>query len=413
MKTGHFLRGGTGPAALGSLVSLGAQATMALFLLGLFEPQAVGVFSVVAQIAFGWATLALAQSPVSLLANQHLPPLPAARQAWHSSLRRWLWLTPAAALAMWWSGRSAAAGLPASWDWAVPLAWVCAIALTQMGWLLAQSLTLRQHAPVSIAAVRMLPPMIAALLAAVLAIALDWRSSSALTSAALAGYAVGALWLLPALRNHEVLTRREDSSSSTGDPRSERLKFIHTLSDVLVATVLATHWTAVYGAAQAGCLLILLRVMGFIPALVSTAWAQVVLGRPQSRLPSSAWAAGAGAAAVMAVGLAAHLALQTGWLSERWLGLQDYLWPVALWQMAASIMAAVSHRPFQRGLAVRYTWQCLTMNAGQALLLVLPPLLGWSLTEHLWVLAGFLSMALLLQAGWAARLVHPTSEEHL
>ncbi len=403
MKTRHFLRIGTGPAALGSLVSLGAQATMALFLLGLFEPQAVGVFSVVAQIAFGWTTLALAQSPVSLLANQQLSALPAARQAWYSSLRRWLWLTPAAALAVWWSSRSAAAGLSAASDWAPALAWVCTIALTQMGWLLAQSLTLRQHAPASIAAVRMLPPVIAALLAAVLALALDWRSSSALTSAALAGYAVGALWLLPALRCHEVLDPPKDSGAPTGDPRSERLKFIHTLSDVLVATALATHWAALYGAAQAGCLLILLRVMGFIPALVSTAWAQVALSHPHLQRPSSAWAAGAGAASVMAMGLAAHLALQAGWLSERWLGLQDYLWPVALWQMAASVMAAVSHRPFQQGLAGRYTRQCLTMNAGQALLLVLPPVLGWSLTDHVWVLAGFLSLALLLQAGWTAR----------
>ncbi|MFM8575021.1 MAG: hypothetical protein ACKOBF_03875, partial [Limnohabitans sp.] len=75
-----FLRGGTVPAALGSLVSLAAQALMALFLLKLFEPQAVGVFSVIAQLAFGWSTLALAQSPGSLLANQHLSALPAARQ---------------------------------------------------------------------------------------------------------------------------------------------------------------------------------------------------------------------------------------------------------------------------------------------------------------------------------------------
>ena len=42
MTRGAWLRHGTGPAALGSLVSLGAQAAMALFLLGLFEPQAVG-----------------------------------------------------------------------------------------------------------------------------------------------------------------------------------------------------------------------------------------------------------------------------------------------------------------------------------------------------------------------------------
>ncbi len=403
MTRGAWLRHGTGPAALGSLVSLGAQAAMALFLLGLFEPQAVGVFSVVAQIAFGWATLALAQSPVSLLANQHLPALPAARQAWRSSLLRWLWLVPAAALAVGWSAPSA----PAS---AHALAWAAAIALMQMGWLLAQSLTLRQHAPVSIAAVRLLPPVIAAALAATAALALDWRSSSALTTAALAGYAVGALWLLPVWRDPEALASPAQpdgpalSNPPAGDPRSDRLKFIHTLSDVLVATALATHWTAVYGPAQAGCLLILLRVMGFIPALVSTAWAQVVLSRPQAQRPSSALAALAGAMAVAALALLVETALQADWLPGPWSGLQVYLWPVALWQMAASAMAAASHRPFQHARAARYTHQCLAINAGQALLLVLPPLLGWPLAHHLWALAGFLCVALSLQALWAARL---------
>jgi len=160
----------------------------------------------------------------------------------------------------------------------------------------------------------------------------------------------------------------------------------------------------VYGPAQAGCLLILLRVMGFIPALVSTAWAQVVLSRPQAQRPSSVLAALAGALAVAAVGLLTGLALQTGWLAGPWAALQDYLWPVALWQMAASVMAAASHRPFVHGQAARYTHQCLAMNAVQALLLLLPPWLGWPLQTHLWVLAGFLCAALALQALWAARL---------
>ncbi len=408
MTTGGWLRTGTGPAALGSLVSLGAQAAMALFLLGLFEPQAVGVFSVVAQIAFGWATLALAQSPVSLLANQHLAALPAARQAWRSSLGRWLWLAPAAALAAWWAAPAAAD--PQTPAWATPLAWAAAIAMVQMGWLLAQSLTLRLHAPWSVAAVRMLPPVVAAALAATAALALDWRSSSALTTAALAGYAVGALWLLPALRAPLAQTvvapefKANTHSAAAGDARSERLKFTHTLSDVLVATALATHWASVYGPAQAGCLLILLRVMGFIPALVSTAWAQVVLSRPQAQRPSSGLAALAGALAVAAVGLLTGLALQTGGLAGPWSALQDYLWPVVLWQMAASVMAAASHRPFVHGQAARYTHQCLTMNAVQALIVLLPPWLGWPLQTHLWALAGFLCVALTLQALWAARL---------
>lgn len=400
MSAATFLRRGSLPAALGSLVSLAAQALMALFLLGLFEPQAVGVFSLIAQTAFGWATLALAQSPVSLLANQHLPPLPAARRALRMSLRRWGWLLPAAALALGWSGQPVA-GLVST------MAWTAAIALTQMGWLMAQSLTLRIHSPLSIALVRLLPPMLAALLVAVGAVWLERRDSSTLAAAALAGYAAGALWLVPVARAQDT-----DAASAVapgaGDPRSERLKFIHTLSDVLVSTALAAHWSLVYGAAQAGCLLILLRVMGFVPALVSSAWAQVVMSRPEAQRPSSWLAALTGAGCVAVAALMVRLALHAGWLAPSWSSLGLYVWPLALWQAAACLIAAASHRPFRHGRARAYTLQCIAMNGVQALLLVLPPWLGWGLQSHLWALAGFLCIALSLQALWSARLPSST-----
>lgn len=400
MSAATFLRRGSLPAALGSLVSLAAQALMALFLLGLFEPQAVGVFSLIAQTAFGWATLALAQSPVSLLANQHLPPLPAARRALRMSLRRWGWLLPAATLALGWSGQPVA-GLAST------MAWTAAIALTQMGWLMAQSLTLRIHSPLSIALVRLLPPMLAALLVAVGAVWLERRDSSTLAAAALAGYAAGALWLVPVARAQDT-----DAASAVapgaGDPRSERLKFIHTLSDVLVSTALAAHWSLVYGAAQAGCLLILLRVMGFVPALVSSAWAQVVMSRPEAQRPSSWLAALTGAGCVAVAALMVRLALHAGWLAPSWSSLGLYVWPLALWQAAACLIAAASHRPFRHGRARAYTLQCIAMNGVQALLLVLPPWLGWGQQSHLWALAGFLCIALSLQALWSARLPSST-----
>ena len=400
MSAATFLRRGSLPAALGSLVSLAAQALMALFLLGLFEPQAVGVFSLIAQTAFGWATLALAQSPVSLLANQHLPPLPAARRALRMSLRRWGWLLPAATLALGWSGQPVA-GLAST------MAWTAAIALTQMGWLMAQSLTLRIHSPLSIALVRLLPPMLAALLVAVGAVWLERRDSSTLAAAALAGYAAGALWLVPVARAQDT-----DAASAVapgaGDPRSERLKFIHTLSDVLVSTALAAHWSLVYGAAQAGCLLILLRVMGFVPALVSSAWAQVVMSRPEAQRPSSWLAALTGAGCVAVAALMVRLALHAGWLAPSWSSLGHYVWPLALWQAAACLIAAASHRPFRHGRARAYTLQCIAMNGVQALLLVLPPWLGWGQQSHLWALAGFLCIALSLQALWSARLPSST-----
>lgn len=396
--SGHFWRSGALPAALGSLGSLGAQAVMALFLLRLFEPQAVGIFSVIAQVAFGLATLALAQSQMSLLANQHLPALPAARQALLASLRRWVWLAPLATLALWWSGRGTSGG-----NWLTACAWALAIGLTQMACLLAQSLSLRIHSPLSIAFVRLVPPVLAATMAGVGALWLNWRSSNVLTAAALSGYAAGALWLSPLFQSDTATTQRL-SASPQADQRSERLKFIHTLSDVFVATALAVHWTSVYGAAEAGCLLVLLRVMGFVPALVSTAWAQVVLSRPLARRPSSALAALVGCVSIWALGLTIGYALQAGWLSARWSGLEAFVWPVALWQTGACLIASASHRPFRHGQSVSYTRQCMALNAVQMALVFVPPMLGWPMQLHLWALAGSLGLALSMQAIWASRL---------
>ena len=78
----------TGPAALGSLVSLAAQGFLALVLFQLFSPEEVGVFSATSQLAFFWASLALAQSPLSLLAERHQEPRAAARRAWRQSAWR-------------------------------------------------------------------------------------------------------------------------------------------------------------------------------------------------------------------------------------------------------------------------------------------------------------------------------------
>lgn len=401
MNTRAVLLGGTLPAAVGSLVSLGAQAAMALFLLGLFEPGAVGEFSVVAQVAFGWATLALAQSQVSLLANHHLPALPAAREAWRSGCRRLLWLTPAAAGALWWSSTTTHTTFHA-------LVWAGIIACCQMAWLLSQSLTLRLQQPRSIALVRMTPPLLAAGLVALVAPGTGWRESATLLAAALIGYAAGALWLLPALRCHDPLPQTDTDAPNVGDPRTARLKFMHTLSDVAIATLLASHWSSVYGASQAGCLLLLLRVMGFVPALVGTAWTQVVLSRPLAQRPCSALAALVGALAVALAGILISTALEHGWLSDKWADLQHYLLPVALWQGAASIMASISHRPFTVGRVRNYTLQCLAMNALQAILTVLPPWADASPVVHLWSLCGAMTLALLGQALWAARATDTT-----
>jgi len=86
--------------ALASMVAFATQVAFALLMLRLFTPQEVGEFSVISQVGFFWMTLALAQAPLGLLANQHLPARIAAQHAWRASVLRGLGLLPVAALAV-------------------------------------------------------------------------------------------------------------------------------------------------------------------------------------------------------------------------------------------------------------------------------------------------------------------------
>jgi hypothetical protein len=401
MRNSRHLSASTWFAALGSTVSLGAQALFALFLLQLFDATAVGQFSVVSQIAFCWATLALAQSPLSLLVNRHTSAHNAAAIAWGQSVVRLLWLSPWVALALWWS-QSHATHTAFGWLHLVP--WVAGIAVLQMSWLLAQSLTLRQQATAAVAWVRLLPPVLAALLAWLGAAVLGATDSSTLLGSALLGYAAGALWMLPALRTPSQTDNPHPADAAPpGDARSTRLKLLHTLSDVAVSGLLAVQWQALYGTAEAGLLLVLLRVFGFIPGLVHSAWAQVVMSKGSAHRRASLRVAVLASGVIALMAFTIQTALQLGWLQASWQGLRDHLWPLACWQMAAAVMAAHAHLPFAHGRAVRFSWQCMGINAALLALLGLPLLgtpLGLALSahQHLMLVCSFMTLALLAQA---------------
>jgi hypothetical protein len=401
----------TAPAALGSLVSLAAQGFLALVLFRLFSPEEVGVFSATSQLAFFWASLALAQSPLSLLAERHQEPRAAARRAWRQSAWRLLWLAPVAALGAFWSGLGDAAQV-----WA----WAAALGLAQLSWLLAQSLTLRVGSRWSVGLVRMVPPVLAAAAAVLGAVLFPERGEGfelpVLLVSACLGYLAGAVWMRLAFQSAAVPDAVGAAEADSGlgpataeapqssDPRSARLKMLHTLSDGLAATALALSWPAHYGAQEAGWLLALLRILSFIPALVHTAWAQVVLSsatKVKLRPLKVAWAA---SALVLGVGALAQLALTWGWLDARWQGLSAYVWPLLLWQTAACFVAAHAHLPFQKGRAVQHAWLCVAMNAGFiALCVVLPRVIPSSASTHMAWLSAYMALSLAGLTLWVAK----------
>jgi uncharacterized membrane protein YqaE (UPF0057 family) len=392
--------------ALSSAVAFATQVAFALLMLRLFSPQEVGEFSVISQIGFFWMTLALAQAPLGILANQHLPARLAAQHAWRASALRGLGLLPVAALAVWFSQLSL---LPA-------MVWALLLAFCQMGWMLAQSFTLRVGSAWQQAAVRVLPPVTAAataLTAALVGASAGW-SGPTLVVSALLGYAVGAAWLVPALR-----TRLENISSgpsainpNQSDPRSATLRMAHTLVDALLATAIIVVWQRMYGAEETGWMSALLRVLGFLPAVVHMAWAQVALAKGQhtdiriSAMASPWWLGLAAFAGVIVLGLSCALALYQEWLDPRWTGIWPYIAPLVLWQGSACLSAAFSHRPYQTQSANSYSWACMALGVLQAVVLLAPMGLTQPIdaAQHMAAFALVSSLGLLGLTVWMARL---------
>ena len=388
--------------AIASIAAFGLQIVFALLMLRFFTPKEVGEFSVLSQVGFFWTTLALSQAPLSLLANHDLPAAQAAQHAWLASVWRAAGLFPIAALAIWFSQLHL-------WP---ALLWVALLAFFQLSWMLAQSFTLRAGTSWSQTGVRVLPPLTAALTAlcgALMGGIFDWHGPT-LVIAAVLGYGVGAFWLVSALVDRvDSSTQQEDTpretSSSQSDSRSTSLRMAHTLIDALLATAIVLVWQRLYGAQETGWMNALLRVLGFIPALVHLSWSQVMLSQTDVSHKGSRYKAamvgGLGFVSVLLLSAACALSLEREWLDTKWLGLWTYLIPLIAWQGAACLSASLSYRPFQCDAASQYSWGCMGLALIQAGVLFYPLLFeAVDVWTHLSAFAFVSSFGLLALSAW-------------
>jgi len=270
------------------------------------------------------------------------------------------------------------------------LLWACLLSLCQLTWMLAQSMRLRMLGVWAQVGVRVLPPLMAFLVVAV-AVFIQW-SGPALLAATLLGYAVGAAWLLPLLLAHwqarfdhvtsnanEIALPQALQDPShvvitpvSGDNRSASLRMAHTLADALLATAIVVMWQRMYGAQETGWMAAPLRVIGFVPAVVHMAWAQVILAQPQQARTNPLWVGLAGFASVALLGAGCAVALEMGWLGDQWQGVWPYLLPLVLWQGSACLVATYSHRPFKTNKGTQYSIICIIQIFIQFIILFLP-----------------------------------------
>jgi hypothetical protein len=395
--------------ALAGTIAFALQIVLALLMLRYFSPTEVGQFSVVSQIGFFSATLALAQSNLHLLANQGSCELSDAKQAWVSSVKRLAMLLPVIAGLVCWSGAS----------FTEAFLWTLMLAFFQMTWMLAQSMRLRMESAWSQVGVRVLPSLMALVFAWVAGV-LPWHGP-VLLLAALLGYVVGAAWLAPALFDQHAIqkTKAWDLKNTTKellislDNRSASLRMAHSFVDVLLSVSVVVIWHHLYGVEETGWMAAPLRVMGFLPAIVHMSWVQVILAQPSPEAQSRASRVNpilvgfGGGLCVAFASAGCAVALEAGWLPGHWQGVWSYLLPVAIWQGSACLNAAYSHKPFQTHNSTRYSWMCMGLSVLQSLILLLP-LLGMKIDLspdlHMALFAGVSATGLLAIANWMRQL---------
>lgn len=355
------------PLAIANIAAFAIQGLFALLLLGLFEPSQVATFLVISQIAFFWHNLAMAQSNTTLLANAYKDLRRATRSVTTKSIARLLLLLPLASLALFLSG------LQSSEQRLIHLvAWTIAIALLQMCWYIVQAYTLRCGTGRQSAIIRVLPPLTAATLA-IAGKLQGWPIPVLLFSTAV-GFGTGAIWLLDVWRKNSVAGHHAPHSRKQHDDRSSTLKIAYTFVDGLFFTGLSVYWQKNYGSDHAAWLLTLMRLLGFIPALVHTSWQQVILAAPEQKNIRSIWIALASSLIVLLVGVSIYLLSQSSLLPSHWQGLQLYVLPVVLWQTGACFSITYTHMVFSKRKANLFSTLVIAAQAVGLLILIAPTL---------------------------------------
>jgi hypothetical protein len=157
----------------------------------------------------------------------------------------------------------------------------------------------------------------------------------------------------------------------------------HSLIDALLATALLVIWQRQFGSQETGWLAAPLRIMGFIPAVIHMAWAQVLLSRHKQSRINPTLVGLAGFSFVSFIGVSCLLAINIDWISHDWHGVKTYLWMLVLWQGFACMTAAYSHYPFQTNQSVSFSLTCIAISATQFFFLVISVIFNHQLTPHL------------------------------
>jgi len=368
--------------ALSSAVAFALQIALALLMLRYFSPAEVGTFSVISQIGFFWTTLALAQSPLRLLANQGVSVFDDARQAWITSFQRFVCLLPIVSMVVWFSGLT----------FVSTMLWALLMSFFQFTWMLAQSMRFRMAGAWLQSAVRVIPPLMA-LLVAFVAASMQWNGP-ALLVAGLIGYASGAFWLIPALSSSLYIFSVNSSNQNafaltspiplnTNDDRSVALRISHSLADAVLATAIVVVWQRLYGPHETGYMSAPMRVMGFIPAATHMAWTQVQLAHTQEGKLYPLWVGLAGFAMLVLLGLLCAFSLEIGLLGSQWQGVMPYLIALTVWQGGSCINASFIHRFFLNKRASLYSYRCILLVIFQLTILTFPMILKINIDAHI------------------------------
>jgi len=366
--------------AISSAIGFALQMILALVIVRYFSPNVVGELILISQIGFLLASISLAQAHIGLLANKSGSLRGDTMHALFSSLKRFMFFAPICILIVWTSK------LPIIGS----SLWALLLSITLMTWLIAQSMSLRTSSLLIQSGVRFIPQLFSFFF--VIIIVYYEIIGPALLTAALLGYFVGAVWILPVILNkqhsfyrnyaeHKFQEVESYANKDFFDDRSTILRIAHSFGDVVLATAILVVWQRLYGSQETGWLSAPLRILGFVPAVVNIAWSQTSMAQKQASQGNSLIVGAFGFIFVAILGLCCFLLINSGFLDRKWDGVTLYLLPIILWQGSACLVSAYAHTPFQTGRAKEYSHMNMIIIAIQFLSLISPFLVPFYLSQ--------------------------------
>jgi hypothetical protein len=177
------------------------------------------------------------------------------------------------------------------------------------------------------------------------------------------------------------LNKIDDLIINIRDDRTDIVRIAHTVADSVIGVAFIVSWQLLFGVEETGCMAALLRLLGFVPAVINTAWIQVNLAKTIYIDHNSKYIAIGGLIIIVLLGSFCALAIEYEWLGKKWGGIINYILPMIIWQGSTCIATANMHKIYSTGKIHIYSKLCICLTCIQSVILLVPIILEITISK--------------------------------